>query len=99
MKQTHRWDGLIVAFLTAQAQVVTITEFGAGITAGAGLGGITSGPDGNLWFTEQLGDRPVPLGWAYPAGRARTGGPTGDIRSNSRATLLASHISAFWPSE
>ncbi len=34
---------------TAQAQVVT--EFSAGITAGAGLRGITAGPDGNLWFT------------------------------------------------
>jgi streptogramin lyase len=30
-----------------------ISEFGAGLTVGVGLHGITSGPDGNLWFTEE----------------------------------------------
>jgi streptogramin lyase len=30
----------------------TVTEYGYGISAGAGLLGITAGPDGNLWFTE-----------------------------------------------
>jgi hypothetical protein len=30
----------------------TITEYGTGITASAGLYGITVGPDGNIWFTE-----------------------------------------------
>src|SRR5450755_2804878 len=47
----------------AQAQVVT--EFSAGITAGAGPVGITAGPDGNLWFTENNHDkigRITPLG-------------------------------------
>src|SRR5215470_14909760 len=44
---------------------VVITEFSAGITAGAGLGGITAGPDGNLWFTEQGIDR---IGRITPAG-------------------------------
>ena len=39
----------------AQAQVVT--EFSAGIPAGAGCEGITAGPDGNLWFTERSGNR------------------------------------------
>src|SRR5450759_2766897 len=39
----------------AQAQVVT--EFRAGITAGAVPEGITAGPDGNLWFTEFTGNR------------------------------------------
>jgi hypothetical protein len=29
-----------------------ISEFGAGLTVGVGLHGITSGPDGNIWFTE-----------------------------------------------
>jgi hypothetical protein len=40
---------------SAHAQV--ITEFSAGITAGASLTGITAGPDGNLWFAEEAGDR------------------------------------------
>src|SRR5438128_620340 len=39
----------------AIAQVVT--EFSTGITAGAQPRGITAGPDGNLWFTERLGNR------------------------------------------
>ena len=34
-----------------------ITEFSAGITAGAQPYGITAGPDGNLWFTELVGNR------------------------------------------
>src|ERR1700687_4314651 len=46
----------------ARAQVVT--EFSAGITAGADLRAITAGPDGNLWFAEfanKIG-RITPLG-------------------------------------
>src|SRR6266542_683651 len=35
----------------------TITEFSAGISPGAGPLGITAGPDGNLWFTENYGNR------------------------------------------
>ena len=31
----------------------TVTEFRSGITANSGPFGITAGPDGNLWFTEQ----------------------------------------------
>jgi streptogramin lyase len=46
--------GFILVGLTcgaAHAQVVT--EFGAGITGGATPLGITTGPDGNIWFTEE----------------------------------------------
>ena len=43
----------------------TVTEFSAGITAGAGPQGITSGPDGNLWFTESAGNR---IGRITPSG-------------------------------
>ena len=39
----------------AFAQV--ITEFGAGITAGAHPNGLSAGPDGNVWFTELDGHR------------------------------------------
>lgn len=35
----------------------TITEFSTGLTAGGGLVGITAGPDGNLWFTEESGNK------------------------------------------
>jgi len=41
-----------------------VTEFSAGISFGAGLGSITAGPDGNLWFTES-GNR---IGQITPAG-------------------------------
>jgi streptogramin lyase len=40
----------------AAAAVATgpvISEFDSGLTPGVGLWGITSGPDGNLWFTEE----------------------------------------------
>src|SRR4029453_18259009 len=47
----------------AWAQVVT--EFSAGITAGAAPNFITAGPDGNLWFTELFGNR---IGRITPAG-------------------------------
>ena len=30
----------------------TVTQFSAGLTGNAGLGSVTAGPDGNLWFTE-----------------------------------------------
>ena len=47
----------------ATAQV--ITEFSAGITAGAFPWGIAAGSDGNVWFTEFLGHR---IGKITPAG-------------------------------
>src|SRR5262249_9434631 len=34
-----------------------LTEFSAGLTPGAVPGGIATGPDGNLWFTEIQGNR------------------------------------------
>jgi DNA-binding beta-propeller fold protein YncE len=71
----------------ARAQLVT--EFSAGITAGSYPFGITAGPDGNLWFTEEIGNRIgriTPLGvvtqfsitaGAGPAGI--TAGPDGNL--------------------
>ena len=51
-----------------------VTEFSAGITAGAGPLGITAGPDGNLWFTEPNGNRigRISTGAATAVGSART---------------------------
>jgi hypothetical protein len=34
-----------------------VTEFSVGLTPGGSPAGITSGPDGNLWFTESSGNR------------------------------------------
>ena len=42
-----------------------VTEFSAGITAGAHPSEITVGPDGNLWFTEEDGNR---IGRITPGG-------------------------------
>ncbi|MFZ9669733.1 MAG: virginiamycin B lyase family protein, partial [Solirubrobacterales bacterium] len=42
-----------------------ITEYSAGITAGAAPYGIAAGPDGNMWFTERNGNR---IGKITPAG-------------------------------
>jgi streptogramin lyase len=38
---------------TATSTGPSVTEFGTGLTPNVGLWGITSGPDGNLWFTEE----------------------------------------------
>ena len=43
----------------------TITEFSADLTANSHPFGITAGPDGNLWFTENLGNK---IGRITPAG-------------------------------
>ena len=42
---------------TALARAATITEFSAGIPRASGVHGIASGPDGNLWFTEETFNR------------------------------------------
>jgi len=48
-----------------RSTVGTITEFSAGITPGAFPVSIAAGPDGNLWFTENLAGK---LGKITPAG-------------------------------
>lgn len=57
--------GLCLLAGTQSATAVTITEYSAGITAGAYPYGITAGPDGNLWFTEEQGNR---IGKITPGG-------------------------------
>lgn len=42
---------------TASAATPTAMEFSTGISPNSGPYGITTGPDGNLWFTERIGDR------------------------------------------
>jgi streptogramin lyase len=44
-----------LALAGASASANPITEFSAGITPDSGPQGITAGPDGNLWFTEEIG--------------------------------------------
>ena len=46
-----------LALAGASASANPVTEFSAGITEGSGPSGIAVGPDGNLWFTEQNGNR------------------------------------------
>ena len=40
----------------------SFTEFSAGITAGSSPNAITPGPDGNLWFSEAVGNRIARIG-------------------------------------
>ena len=61
-----------------------ITEFGAGISAGARPLGIAAGPDGNLWFTEVFGDR---IGRITPTGVITEFGA--GITPNSRPRYIA----------
>jgi len=55
---------LALAFLSGGATAQVVTEFSAGISAGALPSTITAGPDGNLWFTENADriGRITPLG-------------------------------------
>jgi streptogramin lyase len=46
-----------LCLLSGGAYAQVVTEFSAGISAGSAPFGITAGPDGNLWFTEQQGNR------------------------------------------
>ncbi len=67
-----------------------ISEFETGLTSGVGLWGITPGPDGNLWFTEETHNavgRITPgaviteFGAGFPAGSPRgiVTGPDGNL--------------------
>ena len=47
----------LLRLISGAAQAQVVTEFAEGITPGAGLNGMTAGPDGNLWFTEITGNR------------------------------------------
>lgn len=64
-----------------------VTEFSAGISAENVPGGITAGADGNLWFTEQVGNR---IGRITPAGvvsEFRQPQPFGSVRLRGSAAV------------
>ena len=77
--------GLVVLFLGAGTGLATaggpsVTEFETGLTTNVQLWGITSGPDGNSWFTE---DNNNAVGRVTPAGvitEFTAGFPTGNPR-------------------
>jgi streptogramin lyase len=50
---------LVVAPATGLAAAGDVTEFSAGISKGSAPLAITNGPDGNMWFTQAGGSRPV----------------------------------------
>jgi streptogramin lyase len=49
--------GVLLAVAVACSAQVTITEYPVTTTPNSEPGGITKGPDGNLWFTELLGNK------------------------------------------
>src|SRR5258705_9559905 len=68
MKPSRLLLGYMLAslcLLSGGAKAQVVTEFSVGITAGAQPAAIAAGPDGNLWFTEQGGNR---IGRITPAG-------------------------------
>jgi cysteine-rich repeat protein len=80
---------LTATFAPTPARGVTITEFPVP-TAASQPRGITAGPDGNLWFTESLGNKigrsttagvitefPIPTPNSFPLGI--TSGPDGNL--------------------
>jgi streptogramin lyase len=80
----------------AVSSATTISEFSAGISAGAGVEGIAPGPDGNLWFTEegkhQVG-RITPAGVITEFSTGISGG-TGEITAGPDHKLWFSEFSA-----
>jgi hypothetical protein len=60
MKSNRILQGCVIAsfcLLYGGAWAQVVTEFSAGITNNAQPVGITKGPDGNIWFTEQISNR------------------------------------------
>ena len=87
-----RYSGLIVCFsffylftgllLPDYAKSQTVTEFSSGLAANCNPRGITSGPDGNLWFTDYDGGaigRIIPSGvfTVFSIGLTANSGPQG----------------------
>src|SRR5882757_874692 len=70
-----------LCLLSGGAWAQVVTEFSAGIVVGGFPEGITAGPDGNLWFTEQRDriGRITPLGVVteFSAGITAFAGPDG----------------------
>src|SRR5436305_1635398 len=60
-----RWQPCLEALEHRLAPAVTINEFTAGLSPGSFPTDIAAGPDGNLWFTEQNGNR---IGRITPGG-------------------------------
>src|SRR5437763_14371406 len=58
------WIFAALCLVSSGAPAQVITEFAIGITPGAFPFFITTGPDGNLWFTEGAG----PIGRITPGG-------------------------------
>src|ERR1035437_7873238 len=57
-RRTCTWSaGLLLILCSAAYAQYAITEYSAGLTAGSPVAEITAGPDGALWFTEDLGTR------------------------------------------
>jgi len=84
-----RAAGILLALSAVLFGQVTINEFSVPTANGAPVG-ITRGPDGNLWFTEQLGNKigrittggvvtefPIPTAGSGPYGI--TSGPDGNL--------------------
>jgi streptogramin lyase len=56
-RRTNFACAVLTALLSSSARAQVVTEFSAGISPGAVPYVITAGPDGNLWFTENGGNR------------------------------------------
>ena len=73
---------LLISLMATSAFAQTVTEFSAGITPGAAVRGMASGPDGNIWFTQEVGNRigrVTPLGviTEFSAGITASSSPIG----------------------
>ena len=95
---------LLVLPAFAHAAVGAVTEFSKGVTANSAPQSITTGPDGNLWFTESASNK---IGRITPAGVVTefsnglsaganpwgiTSGPDGNLWFTERSTSKIGRI-------
>jgi streptogramin lyase len=67
-----------------------VSEFDTGLTSGVSLWGITAGPDGNLWFTEESHNAVGRITPGAVITEFTAGFPTGSPAGSSRARTATS---------
>jgi streptogramin lyase len=75
---------IVMLWAPRVAHAASVMEFSTGITAGSGPAGIVAGADGNLWFTEAVGNRigritPSGTVTEFASGITAASGPLGNL--------------------
>jgi len=85
---------LLPGSAAATATGPVISEFNQGLTPGVGLWGITSGPDGNLWFTEETNNAVGRITPGAVITEFTAGFPTGSPQGIEKIDTIADSLGA-----